>query len=78
VITLLVFVALAAASWAEGWELVGLPWWIWLLVSLPLFLLTVDVSLSYREAGLVRSRRAALVLLGLLALGNVAALAILV
>jgi hypothetical protein len=77
-IAFLAFVVLAAASWAQGWELIGLPWWIWLLVALPLLLLTVDVSMSYRGAGLVRSRQAALALLGLLALGNAAALAILV
>ena len=77
-ITLLVYVALAGVSWAEGWGLVGLPWWVWLLVALPVLLLTVDLAMSIRGLGLVRSREAALGLLGLLVLGNVAALVILV
>jgi hypothetical protein len=41
-------------------------------------LLTIDLALSRRGSGLVRSRSAALLLLGLLVLGNFAALAILV
>ncbi len=77
-ITLLVYVALACVSWAEGWDLVGLRWWVWLLVALPVLLLTIDLAMSVRGLGLVRSREAALALLGLLVLGNVAALVILV
>jgi hypothetical protein len=77
-ITLFGYVALAGVSWAEGWDIVGLPWWVWLLVALPVLLLTIDLAMSSRGAGLVRSREAALVLLGLLVLGNVAALVILV
>ena len=77
-ITLLGYVALAGVSWIEGWDLVGLPWWVWLLVALPVLLLTVDLAMSVRGPGLVRSREAALALLGLLVLGNVAALGILV
>ena len=77
-VTLLVFVALAVVSWAEGWDLLGLPWWVWLLVAVPVLLLAIDVSMSYRGAGLVRSREAALALLGLLFVGNVTALGILV
>jgi len=77
-ITLLGYVALASVSWVEGWDLVGLPWWVWLLVALPVLLLTVDLAMSFRGFGLVRSREAALALLGLLVLGNVAALVILV
>lgn len=77
-VALLALVMLAVVSWARGWELLGLPWWIWLLLGVPTFLLTIDVSLSFRGNGLVRSREAALFLLGLLVLGNLAALAILV
>ncbi len=72
------FVPLALVSWARGWELAGLPWWIWLLVGVPAFLLAIDLSLSFGGTGLVQTRRAALVLLGLLVLGNFAALTILV
>ena len=75
---LLVFVALALVSRDQGWNLLGLPWWVWLLLALPVLLLTVDLSLTYRGRGLARSRRAALALLGLLTVGNLAALVILV
>ncbi len=77
-VVLLVLAMLAVVSWARGWELLGLPWWIWLLLGIPALLLTIDVSLTFRGSGLVRSRRAALVLLGLLVAGNFTALAILV
>ena len=75
---LLVLIALALVSRARQWELLGLPWWIWLVVGIPAFLLTIDLSLTRRGKGLVQSRRAALVLLGLLVLGNLSALTILV
>jgi hypothetical protein len=77
-VALLAFVALAVVSWTQEWVLLGLSWWTWLLVALPVFLLTIDLSLTYRGKGLVRSRRAALMLLCLLALGNFAAVVILV
>ncbi len=77
-VVLLVVVVLAVVSRAKEWELLGLSWWIWLLVALPVLLLTIDLALTYRGKGFVRSRRAALLLLGLLALGNLAAVAILV
>jgi hypothetical protein len=76
---LLVFVVLAVVSRLEDWSLSGLPWWIWLVVALPMLLLAVDLSLTYRgRRGLVRSRSAALVLLALLVVGNFAALTLLV
>ena len=75
---LLMFVVLAVVSWARGWELLGLPWWIWLLLGVPTLLLTIDISLAFGGSGLVRTRKAALLLLGLLVLGNFIALAILV
>jgi hypothetical protein len=77
-VALFVLAMLAVVSWARGWELLGLPWWIWLLLGIPALLLTIDVSLTFRGKGLVRSREAALFLLGLLVLGNFTALAILV
>ena len=77
-VVLLVIVVLAVVSRAKDWELLGLSWWIWLLVALPVLLLTIDLALTYRGKGLVRSRRAALFLLGLLALGNFTAVAVLV
>ncbi len=75
---LVVFVALALFSRAREWELVGLPWWIWLAVAVPSLLLTIDLLLTFGGKGLVRSRRAALALLGLLVLGNLLALGLLV
>jgi hypothetical protein len=51
---------------------------VWLLIAVPVLLLAIDVSMSDRGAGLVRSREAALALLGLLFVGNVTALGILV
>jgi hypothetical protein len=77
-IALLVLAVLAVVSWARGWELLGLPWWTWLLLGVPTLLLAIDVCLTFGGSGLVRSREAALLLLGLLVLGNFAALAILV
>jgi hypothetical protein len=77
-VALLVFVVLAIVSWVEDWELIGLGWWVWLLVALPLLLLAVDLSMTFRGLGIVQSRSAALRLLGLLAFGNFAAVVILV
>ena len=77
-VALLVFGVLAVASRAKGWELLGLPWWIWLVVAVPVFLLTIDLTLSMRGVGLVRTRGTAIVLLALLVLGNFVALGILV
>jgi hypothetical protein len=73
-----VFFALALVSWSRGWSLLGLRWWIWLLVAIPVLLLAIDLTMSYGGAGLVRSRTAALALLALLVLGNAIALAVLV
>jgi uncharacterized membrane protein len=75
---LLVFAGLALVSWSRGWELLGLAWWIWLVLGLPALLLTIDLGLASRGLGLVRSRRAALVLLSLLVVGDLVALSILV
>ena len=77
-LALLVLILLALISWAKGWELLGLPWWTWLLLATPTLLLAIDVSLTFTGRGLVRSRQAAFLLLGLLVLGNFSALAILV
>ena len=77
-LVLVVLGALAFVSHAEGWELLGLPWWIWLALALPALLLTVDLLLAFRGKGLARSRTAAIVLLTFLAFGNFVALMILV
>jgi hypothetical protein len=77
-VALLVLVVLAITSWGRDWELIGLRWWIWLVLAVPALLLAIDLCLTLRGRGLVRSRGAALLLLGLLVLGNFAALTILV
>jgi hypothetical protein len=77
-VAFLILAVLALVSRNQGWELLGLAWWIWILLGLPVLLLTIDLALTFRGSGLVRSRRAALVLLGFLVLGNLTALAILV
>jgi hypothetical protein len=77
-VVLVVLATLAGVSMDQGWELVGLPWWIWLVLALPALFLTFDLLLAPRGKGLVRSRRAALVLLGFLAAGNFIALGVLV
>jgi hypothetical protein len=71
-----VFFALALVSRSEGWALVGVPWWAWLILGLPALVLVVDLLVARRGRGLVRSRQAALVLLFCLAAGNVGALGI--
>jgi hypothetical protein len=77
-VAFLVLVLLGILSATQEWDLLGLPWWTWLLVGVPALLLTIDLLLAWRGKGLVRSRRAALVLLGLLVFGNFVALTILV
>ena len=65
-----VFIALAIVSKSQGWELLGLPWWVWLFLGAPALLLMIDLLLAIRDHGLVRTRAAALVLLGLLVVGQ--------
>ncbi len=77
-VALLVFVGLAGVSRARERELLDLPWWIWLVLGIPALLLAVDLFLSHAGRGLVRSRTAALVLLGLLVVGNFTTLALLI
>ena len=75
---MLVLGGLALVSRTQGWELLGLSWWIWLLLGMPALLLTIDLLLAVGGKGLVRSRETALALLGLLVVGNFVAVAILV
>jgi len=78
IVAILALVALALVSKAEGWELLRLPWWIWLVLAVPGLALTLDLALASRGAGLARTRRLALALVWLLALGNLAGLGLLV
>jgi uncharacterized membrane protein len=75
---LAVYVVLAGVSWAEGWTLMGFPWWAWLIVAGPAALLALDLLLAWRGTAVVRSRGAAVAFLGVLVSGNAVALGILV
>ena len=77
-VVLLVYVLLAVVSWMKGWEIVGLPWWFWLVIGLPALLLAIDLVLTRQGRGIVQSRHAALVLLSLLVAGNFIGLTVLV
>ncbi len=72
------YVLLAVASRWQGWQLLNLGWWIWLVIAAPALLLTADLVMARRGRGFVRSRTAALVLIGVLIVANFSAVAILV
>ncbi len=74
----LLIVGLALVSWAEGWEFLGLPWWVWLVLAVPALLLAVDLWLGPRGLGVARTRSAGLVLLGVSVVGNLVGLLVLV
>ncbi len=75
-VAFLVLVVLAVVSWAQGWELLNrVPGWVWLLLAVPELALLIDL---YFGAGLARTRRLALVSLGVLVAFNACALLILV
>ena len=71
-------VLLALVSWREGWVLLQLPWWSWLVLAAPGLVLCIDLWLGARPFGFAATRAASLVLLGLIALGNVIGVAVLV
>lgn len=73
-----VLLALALVSWNEGWELVELRWWTWLVLAVPGLLLCADLWLGARRVGFAGTRKASLVLLAVIVLGNVLGLALLV
>ena len=78
-VALALLLVLAVVSRIEGWELLSWArWWVWLLVAVPEVLLIVDLALGVRGAHFVRTRRAALVLLGVLVGANLVALTILI
>ncbi len=69
---------LALLSQREGWELIGLSWWIWLVLALPGFLLCLDLWIGARGVGLAGQRTTALGLLLVIVLGNVIGVGLLV
>jgi hypothetical protein len=79
IIAALVLMALALVSRKKGWELVDLPWWIWLVLAVPGLLVCVDLWLGTRGiVELVRTRLTSLVLLGVVVLGNLIGVVVLV
>jgi hypothetical protein len=75
-LALALLVVLALVSQSEGWELLSwVRWWVWLLIAIPEVLLILDLVAG---VDFMRTRRAALALLGVLVAANLAALAILI
>jgi hypothetical protein len=74
----IVLVLLALVSLEEDWELIGLPWWIWLVLAVPSLLLCGDLLLGSLGMGVASTRRGALALLGAIVAGNVAGLVLLI
>jgi hypothetical protein len=67
---------LAIVSWKAGWELFGrTDWWLWLVVGAPSLVLGVVFALGVRGALDRLGREAAIVLLGLVAVGAAAGIA---
>ena len=78
VIAVALLAALALVSWKEGWVLLDFPWWSWLVLAVPGFVLCVDLWLGARRLGVAGTRVAALVLLAVIVLGNLIGVAVLV
>ena len=74
----LVLGLLAVASLEQHWKLLGLPWWIWLVLASPSLLLCGDLLLGALGKGVATTRNGALVLLGAMVAGNVVGLALLI
>jgi uncharacterized membrane protein len=78
-VALALLVLLAIVSKVEDWELLSwVHWWVWLLVAVPEVLLIIDLALGFGGTSLMRTRRAALLLLGVLVAANLVALCILI
>jgi uncharacterized membrane protein len=69
---------LALVSWREGWQVVGFPWWTWLVLAIPGFLLCIDLWLGAGGVGIAARPSFAMSLLTLIVVGNVAGLALLI
>jgi uncharacterized membrane protein len=70
--------ALALLSRRNGWELVEVPWWSWLVLAAPGLVLCVDLWLGSRRVGIAGTRVAALVLLVAIVVGNIVGVCLLV
>jgi hypothetical protein len=78
VIAVAFLAALALVSWKEGWVLLELPWWSWLVLAVPGFILCVDLWLGARRVGVAGTRVAALLLLVVIVVGNLVGVVVLV
>ena len=78
VIAVALLAALAIVSWKAGWVLLDFPWWSWLVLAVPGFVLCVDLWLGARRLGVAGTRVAALVLLAVIVVGNLIGVAVLV
>jgi uncharacterized membrane protein len=78
IIAVVVLALLAAVSWWQGWQLVGLSWWIWLVLAIPGLILCVDIWLGASGVRVVRTRTVALVVLGMIVVGNIVGLVLLI
>ena len=70
-----VLALLALVSRQQDWQLVGLHWWVWLVLAIPGLVLCADLWLGMQ---LARTRLASLVLLGVIVLGNIVGLVVLI
>jgi hypothetical protein len=69
---------LAFADQAQGWEIVDLPWWVWLGFATPaLILIVLLLAVPLAELSPGRVRNAGVVLLGLLVAADALAVAVL-
>jgi hypothetical protein len=71
-------VALAVVSLTEGWKLLGVTGWVWLVLCLPDVLLAIELWFSMDTTGHERQHHIVQVILGLMVVGNLAGLALLV
>jgi len=78
VIAVATYGLLALASWRNGWDVIGLPWWSCLVLALPGAVLCLDLWLGADRLRLAATRTASLVLLGAIVLGNIVAVGVLV
>jgi uncharacterized membrane protein len=71
-------VVLAGVSGAKGWQLLYLPWWIWLVPASAAVVLMLDLLSGVRGPTIARSRAMTVSLLAVLVVGNLVALVSLV
>jgi hypothetical protein len=78
VIAVGLLVALALISWREGWMLMELRWWSWLVLAVPGLVLCLDLWIGARRLSFAGTRTASIVLLALIVLGNIVSVCVLV